>query len=381
MSTTGSNHDPAHPREAEVIEALRTSRPITRAAIAEATGLSRTTVSAVIAPLLEEGTVVVAGHEDHPGRGRPTERIEIDLDAISALGIDLAHGAVRIAALNIVGDTLTTGSREHPEDLGWEERLGIVRELLEELALPAAMPSLRGVGLGVPGPAAFLHRADAPWQRLVDDLQGRFGAEVRVDNTTRYAAFAEHLAAPRRDRITLHVRCYQGVGGAVVREARIDRGAAGLAGEIGHLQVEFPGAPCRCGRRGCLETVASTPSVLAACRALGLGLHTVEQLHQELASGRGRVDPVLTRAAEGLAHALVLAVTMVDPEEILLSGDLFDAGDALLDRVRGLVAREAGARFPAVRLGPGRLSSDAGALGAALPFTHPRPSTGRTVIA
>ncbi|MFE5775971.1 ROK family protein [Brachybacterium sp. NPDC056505] len=377
MSTTGSPPTPAHPREAEVIDAFRDGGTLTRALIAESTGLSRSTVSAVLTRLVEEGAVEVVGHDEQPGRGRPTERVAIDRAAVRAIGIDLAHGAVRIVHLNTLGEVLASREQTHDESLGAARRQQLVLRMLAELdgadGRPSARPSaLRGVGLGISGPAALTRPERAPWHGLVEALEARYGVPVHVDNTTRCAAFAEHLAAGDGHRTTLHVRCYQGVGGAVVRDGVLDLGADGMAGEIGHLPVEIPGMACRCGRSGCLETVASTPAVLAALRSHGVVLRSPSALREALADDAPQLRGVLDRVARALARAIVLATTIVDPDEVILTGDLLDADDRLLEAVRPLVAEDVGERFPLIPLERGRLDAFAGATGAALVVLHPR---------
>jgi len=372
MSTTGSHQVPASAREREVIEAFRAGGVLTRARIAETTGLGRSTVSAVLTRLTDEGVIAVVGHEEHDGRGRPTERLAVVPDDVRAIGIDLAHGAVRVVALNILGETLAQEERAHEDALGVGPRHRIVHELLAGLELPEHTPALRGIGLGVSGPVSFTRPERAPWRPLVADLTARHGVPVQVDNTTRFAAFAEHMAGAEDRRTTLHVRCYQGVGGAVVREGALDLGAAGMAGEVGHLPVEDPGMTCRCGRSGCLETVASTPAVLAALRIHGIVLRSASELPGALAAHPKTLRPVLDRVARSIARALVLATTLVDPDEVILTGDLFDTDDRLLDAVRPLVAEGTGERFPLVPLARGRLDAFAGAVGAALVVLSPR---------
>lgn len=366
MSTTGSQETPAHAREKDVIDAFRAGGTLTRARIAEITGLGRTTVSAVLTRLSEEGVIVVVGHDEQDGRGRPTERLAIDPGAVRALGIDLAHGAVRIVALNTLGETLAREERIHDDALGIGPRRRIVHDLLDGLDLPERIPSLRGIGVGVSGPVSLARPDRAPWRTLVTDLDERFDVPVEVDNTTRFAAFAEHLAGPEDGRTTLHVRCYQGVGGAVVREGVLDLGATGMAGEVGHLPVESPGMTCRCGRSGCLETVASTPAVLAALRTHGIEVGSPAELPGALAAHQDALRPLLDRVARSIARALVLTTTLVDPDEVILTGDLFDGDERLLDAVRPLVAETVGAGFPLPPLHRGRLDAFAGADGAAL---------------
>ncbi|WP_026819378.1 ROK family transcriptional regulator [Arthrobacter castelli] len=363
----------AHPREAEVVKTFRNKGAVTRAQITDITGLSRSTVSAVIGRLVDEGVVVVASYDEQPGRGRPTERVEIDRTVVRSIGVDLAHGMVRAVGLSLLGDQLALSAREHDDTIDWDQRRAIVQEVVGALDLPATLPALRGIGLGISGPVPLPQFDVETWEPIVADLGRSFSVEVQVDNTTRYAAFAEHTAASNPADITLHLRCFQGVGGAVVRAEELDRGATGMAGELGHVQVDPEGAPCRCGKRGCLETIASTPAVLDECRNREPGIVTLADLHQALAEDRKRLGPLLDRVAQAIAHVLVIASTLIDPDEIILSGDLLDADDSLLAAVEHLYTRSMGERFRAASVRRSGLDGTAGVLGAALTFTHSHP--------
>lgn len=373
MVTTESRSAPEHPREGEVVDAFRARAALTRAEVAESTGLSRSTVSTVLGNLLDEGAVVLSSYDEQPGRGRPTERVRLDRSVVRSIGVDLGHGKVRAVALSLLGDELLSSSVTHSDLIDWNDRLALVRQVLDSLALPAGLWALRGVGLGISGPTALNHGGAEPWQPIVTELSSRFGVPVQVDNTTRFAAFAEHRAASTSSSITLHLRCFQGVGGAVIRNGQIDHGATGMAGEVGHLQVEQPGLACRCGRNGCLETVASTPAMLAHCRTRDLPITTVAQLREAFTRRSEQIGPLSQHLTHALAHALVVASTLVDPDEIILSGDLLDSHDALLADVHRVYSDSMGHRFRAAPIVHGRLDGRAGALGAALGFTHPRP--------
>lgn len=373
MVTTEPRSAPQHPREGEVVAALRECTALTRAEIAETTGLSRSTVSSVLGTLLEEGAVVIAGYDEQPGRGRPTERVQIDRRVVRSVGVDFGHGKVRAVALSLLGDELLDSSVAHNDLIDWPQRRELVQQVLDDLALPTDLRALRGVGLGLSGPTPLPPNGTGPWQPIVADLADRFGVPVQVDNTTRFAAFAEHQAASTSPAITLHLRCFQGVGGAVVRNGRIDHGATGMAGEIGHLQVEQPGVGCRCGKYGCLETVASTPAMLAHCRNRSLPITTIAELRQALAQHHENVLPLRQHLTHALAHALVVAATLVDPDEIILSGDVLDGDDTLVTDIHQVYAGALGHRFRPAPIVHGRLDGRAGALGAALGFAHPSP--------
>src|SRR5699024_3745144 len=220
MVTTEPRSAPQHPREGEVVAALRECTALTRAEIAETTGLSRSTVSSVLGTLLEEGAVVIAGYDEQPGRGRPTERVQIDRRVVRSVGVDFGHGKVRAVALSLLGDELLDSSVAHNDLIDWPQRRELVQQVLDGLALPTDLRALRGVGLGLSGPTPLPPNGTGPWQPIVADPADRFGVPVQVDNTTRFAAFAEHQAASTSPAITLHLRCFQGVeiGRASCRE-------------------------------------------------------------------------------------------------------------------------------------------------------------------
>src|SRR5699024_10831120 len=129
MVTTEPRSPPQHPREGEAVAALRARTALTRAESAEATGLRRSPVSSVLGPLLEEGAVVIAGYDEQPGRGRPTERVQIDRRVVRSVGVDFGHGKVRAVALSLLGDALLDSSVAHNDLIDWPQRRELVQQV------------------------------------------------------------------------------------------------------------------------------------------------------------------------------------------------------------------------------------------------------------
>ncbi|MGQ0521189.1 MAG: ROK family protein [Actinomycetota bacterium] len=264
--------------------------------------------------------------------------------------------------------------------------------VLEALAgVAAALGPAAALGVGVPGlvSLAGVLRV-APNLPGVEDLdvraalQERFASTVvRVDNDATCAGWAESRTGAARDCAhALLVTLGTGIGGGVVVDGHVLRGANGFAGEIGHMVVDPDGPPCPCGQRGCWERFASGGGLgrlgreSAAARPLGrlAGLAggdpeavRGEHVTAAAAEGDGEALAVMERFAWWVALGLVNLANVFDPEVVVLGGGLVEAGDVLLDPVR--------ARFADLALGGGKrdvrieaavLGEHAGAIGAAL---------------
>lgn len=378
--------------EAQILQALADRGVASRSELSEIVGLGRSSIAEVLSRLVSRGTVEVEGHQKRDGRGRPTELLRINRTAVSAIGVDIAHGWAHVAALNVLGEPVATGGRTVDVTTPWEDRIRIADNLLSGLTLTRTqLRPLRAIAVGLFGPLdiarqwmttdatgtidpmAHTRHGAEPWFSCVETLAARFATPVMVDNTTRFAAYAEHLAQVPADQDqgpTLHVRCFQGVGGAIVSPSGVERGSSGLAGEIGHLTIVPDGLPCRCGRRGCLETLASTPSVLARCRERGLDVSGLDDLRAAVKRHDDTATAVLTRAGEAIGQALATASILIDPARIILSGDLVQIDGTALTAARAAYRERLGSRFSSAPIAPGILGQRAASLGAALTVLH-----------
>lgn len=219
---------------------------------------------------------------------------------------------------------------------------------------------------------------------LVGALEPRLARSVVVDNDANCAALAEHaLGAAAGSSSSVLVTLGTGIGGGVVVDGAVQRGAFGFAGEPGHMLVDPHGPPCPCGRRGCWERYASGSGLgrlardaAAAGRAdaiverAGGDAEAVRGEHVTAAASDGEPEArrVLADFAWWVAVGLANLVDLLDPEVVVVGGGLVEAGDLLLDPVReayaGLVL--AHDHRPPARIVAASLGSDAGAVGAAL---------------
>ncbi|SFS73812.1 ROK family transcriptional regulator [Saccharopolyspora flava] len=360
-----------------VLRALRERGALSRGEIADAVGLSRTTISEITRDLLRDGAVVVVDTDaaQRAGSGRPAERLALDPDSGQFLGVDFGHRRVRVAIADASHEVVASGGQPYSDSAGWPERIRTAFDLIDRLGDERGLHfrALHGIGIGVTGPHPRSSAPHAPegafgpgFAAARDDVDvafaERFGASVIVDNNTRFAALAEALAGDADAENLLYVRLSDGVGGALVIGGRIVAGATGLAGELGHVTVVPGGARCRCGKDGCLETVASVPAVLAACRERGADVGSLDDLAR---SRDPVVERVLRDTATALGRALGAVAMVFNPAEVVIGGEIARLAPVLVEQVAETAGREL---FPWVAAKPrvrcARLADDDGALGA-----------------
>jgi predicted NBD/HSP70 family sugar kinase len=339
-----------------LIEALRVRGSASRAELARATGLSRSTVSTLTADLLAGGLVVERAeqHLEHRAvqSGRPPVLLTLDPSAGVAVGIDFGHSHVRVAISDLGHEILAEDIRAVDVDANADVAIGQGAELVEELLAQAGarVGAAIGVAMGVPGPieldtgtvgAAVLTPG---WVgvRPADEMERRLGVAVRVENDANLGALAETTwGAGAGARDVAYLKISSGLGAGLVLDGRIYHGGAGTAGELGHTPVEESGAVCRCGNRGCLETVASAPGVLEPLRrAYGADLSLHDALERAAAGDQG-CRRVIADAGGYVGRAVAALCNLINPDRVIVGGELSVAGDLLLDPIREAVGRYA----------------------------------------
>lgn len=256
-----------------VLRHLRESGPRSRARIATETGLNKATVSSLVAELEERG-LVREGDIERGQVGRPGQAVEID-GRVCGLGIELGIDHIATHVLDLRGETVASRRiAAGVQELGPEQTLGRLAALIDELTIEmaAAGRDVVGVAVGVPGLVETAHGSlrvatNLGWRDIsvVDELMSLNGPSysILLDNDSNLAAIAEHaMGAATGARTMVYVTGEVGVGGGVIVNGQVMRGAEGYAGEVGHMVVAADGLLCGCGRRGCWETVAGLPAML-----------------------------------------------------------------------------------------------------------------------
>ena len=305
-------------------------------------------------------------------------------------GIDLGGTKVLSLVASTKGETLAqdrrpTRAREGPE--------AVIARMAESLRAAAAkaglsVERLAGVGAVSPGPVDYARGVvgDSPnlpgWNDvpLADEMRTALGVPIFVDNDASAAALGEcTFGAGRGYRHVIYVTVSTGIGGGIIIDGRVYRGASGAAGEVGHQVVQAGGPLCSCGRRGCLEELASGTAIAHRARELvaeGKGLRiaqmakrneppTAEAVHRAGREGDPEARRIIEEAGHYLGVGLANLVNIFNPELIVLGGGLTNMGRMLLDPARRVIRREPFAQSRKdVRIVKAALGERVGALGA-----------------
>jgi glucokinase len=279
--------------------------------------------------------------------------------ALDVGGTKLAAGVVRGDG-SVRSRLVEPADRDRgPEDM-IRRHLALGRRAVEAAGLDAGAIIAVGIACGGPldpergiilGPLHLPGWVDVPLAAIVEEA---FAVPAAVDNDATAGAVAEWRFGAGRDRDVrnlVYLTISTGIGGGLVLDGRPFRGAAGNAGELGHLTIDIDGDPCACGRRGCLEAYASGTNIarrareaLAAGEPSSLGaLSSVSALEVAAAAGdgdalAGRVWAETTRM---LGSAVATILDVFNPDLVVLGGGVTNAGDALLIPVRATALREA----------------------------------------
>ena len=284
----------------------------------------------------------------------------LDLGGTKCLGVAFRDGEV-VAQHRAATDT------DGPGDV-----IELLAEVAGELRNQAGEPA--GVGVGAPGlvtrDGQLALAPNLPGVKalhLQDKLSSSLGAPVIVENDAATAAWAEFsCGAGESAESMIAVTLGTGVGGGIVLDGRLHRGAHGFAAEIGHILVRRGGRRCACGKSGCWEAYASGTALgILAHDQLGI---SSEELTASAAKGDTGAQAVLADYAAEVALGLGSLVEVLDPEMVVIGGGLVEAGETLLDPVREALPRHVYSweYRPPTPVVAAQLGERSGAIGAAL---------------
>ena len=365
MNTASRPGSPAGLRDANrrrVLDAVRAGGAPTQAEIAGATGLAPATVSNIVRDLSAAG-ILVAG--DEVRAGRRVRAVRLVRGAGIVAGIDFGHRHVRVALADVADPTAAAGHPVAPErtelraDLadghgvadGLDTAAALLDTALERAGVHRA--ALRGAVVGLPAPLDLVTGAVGAsgvlpgWVGvpLAGRVSEHLGVPSWVDNDATLGTLAEQRwGALRGVDDGIFLKLSDGVGAGLVLGGALYRGPDGTAGEIGHVVVD-PGdrfaAVCRCGHRGCLETVVSTRTVTAMLEPLLGAPLTVAEVVARAREAHAPAARILADTGHHVGVALAGLCTVLTPRRIVVGGELAQAGDLLLAPLHAALAAAA----------------------------------------
>jgi predicted NBD/HSP70 family sugar kinase len=322
-----------------------------RAQIAAETGLTRGTVSSLVAELIELELLRETGETAEPrGVGRPGVALELS-DVLVGVGLEVNVDYVAVSLEDLTG-AVRYEKRAYRDNRGSApgpvlDRLArAARSALDAAASEGLQPI--GISVAVPGLVELTSGTvtlapNLGWKGVpvAAELEGRVGMPVHVENESNLAALAEHwtgAAVGIDDFICVFGEV--GVGGGVVLGGRLFRGSHGFGGEFGHITIDADGLPCACGNRGCVETLVGQESIARAAGIATIPGRTrslTEELVRQAEEGAPRVLAALHDAGRSLGIALASTFNVLDLRAVVLGGCFGPLSPWLVEHLRATV--------------------------------------------
>lgn len=318
--------------------------PGTQASIARQTRLSPATVSATVTDLQKDGVFVIES-----GEGERGKRVRLGSVRGAAVGVEVNHASLTVVARPVGSGDIESATVEFGPDQAGDIWVGRAVRLIQETVRRTGLTVEHIVSIGVGIPAMI-----DPWTSRITQVSSSLGWDmtgdpreqfqthfprvpVIVDNETNLAAFGEYVHGVGRSghETMLFVKASIGIGAGLIVGGLIYRGRHGVAGEMGHLTMDPDGTVCRCGNRGCLETQIGGIRLLGQVREAYAGYRidyptSLESMIERAKSGDPVCKRVLLDAARVMGLALARVCNLINPEIVVLGGELGMATDLLL---------------------------------------------------
>lgn len=362
-----------------LINLIAARGPVSRAQVMSELDWSRALVTRTASALLDEGVLSEIIPETSARRGRPTALLKLVVGSAATIGIDFGFRSVRTILASVDHTILASDERELSHDYGPDEGLGAARNMLDTSMDTAGIEwsDVVGAGIAISGPIDYANNAPSlnsllpHWEGNVIERASRYlPCPITLGNDTRLACYAELLwGAGREYDSFIYFKLHSGVGGAYVFNRKIVPGATGAAGEFGHMTVDPTGEICRCGGRGCLETIVGVPAIVRVLQ-LAYG-HEPEwgEILRNLRAGDPPTVRAFSDAYEVIGRATASLCNILNPQAVILGGTLSRASDEIDKVVADGVARNAlpiSAQTPVMIGALGRNAAALGAVGAVL---------------
>ncbi len=349
-----------------ILDHLLTQSPQSRANLAHLTGLNRSTISSLVSELIALGLVREVGLETAESRGRPGILLELNPGGGCIIGIEMQAEHVVVILTDFTARILWQRQVDIEKGLPQDEVLALTDDLIAAAvrAGQANQLKLLGIGLGVSGlvdaeHGVLMFAPNLSWRNIDfrERWQERFGVPLYIENDGSAAALGEYyFGVAKGCENFIYLGTGVGLAGGLMLNGQPYRGAGGFAGELGHIIVESGGELCSCGRRGCWETLISTPAVMRGIvHALENGAPSLipqlvggdySRLTMQLVvsaanQGDRLAQDTLSDVALHLGTGIANLINIFNPEMIVLGGSLTAAGHYLLPPINAIIQAEA----------------------------------------
>lgn len=252
-----------------MLQTVIAQEPISRADIAQLTGLNKATVSSLINELLEEELVYESGAGESSGGRRPVI-LHYNRVAGFSIGIDIGVNYILSVLTNLKGEILKEKSQPIT-DSSYSIVIGHVKQMIRSLmdSIPPSKYRIVGLAIGVPGivdnKGTIISAPNLGWKNIniKEEIEAEFDIPVCIENEANAGAYGEkRFGAGQNSQNLLYISAGIGIGVGIIINGELYRGQSGFSGEIGHTIINVNGKPCRCGSKGCWEVYASENALL-----------------------------------------------------------------------------------------------------------------------
>jgi predicted NBD/HSP70 family sugar kinase len=339
---------PGHPATAgQVLQLILSGQASSRSEIGRLTGLSRTAVTARVSQLMARGLVVEYPTTESTG-GRPAGRLSFNASGGVVLAASIGRSRIQLAVADLGCSLLAEQSFEADQASGPQRCLPPVVDRLYEMlsGCGRALADVRGVGVSVPGSVdlgvgAMVNSVALPsWDgvALAPLFQRDLDVPVLVDKDLNVMAIAEQRGPLSGVRDLLVVKASTGIGVGIVSGGALQRGSLFAAGELGHIPLrDGSGVLCRCGQNNCLEAVAGGWAMVRALQQLGRDVHHVRDAVAIALKGDPEALGMIRDSGRRIGEVLAAAVTLLNPEVVVIGGDLAGAYEPFVAGLRETV--------------------------------------------
>ena len=376
-----------------ILRHLQTSPALSRTRLTRETGLSKATVSTLVAELCSRGLLIEEEPDLSGNVGRPSTGLRTAPRAAAGIGLEISGSSLLLSIVDLTGEVVLRSSElvgdtgHHPEKM--IERIGtMLSHALDRLAEQGA--NVPGIVLAQPGIIDYTgntvrYSSTLGWHdipvadRVRDAVARRMNPKdsvptITLENDAKLAALATYERyAQTGVRNLLYLSGGEGIGAGIISDGHLLRGWLGLTGEVGHMPVEPEGLACRCGRRGCWETRSGLQALTSiyppgdAVRDETTSLdERIELLRRRFDAGDAELTRRLELSQRALARALAILTDVLNPEVIVLSGYLAAFADVFISPTASALKDRLLDQRAAVRLETSHLGQWASSYGAAL---------------
>ncbi len=305
-----------------VLKTIFANESISRAEVARVTNLTRTTVSDLVNDLLEEGLVKEVGRGESLG-GKSPILLSVVADSRYLIGLNIAQDKFVGATLNLRGEIIETAEAPARDD--GSDALERVYQIIDQLMKKRIKPIV-GIGVGAPGlvntrEGVVVNAVNLEWRDLPlgQMLERKYKIPVSILNDSQATAIGEFVygGSHALDENLIVVNVKHGVGAGILINGQLFQGDGGGAGEIGHVVVQENGELCRCGKRGCLETIASARAVLRQ-----LNLKSLDDAKSAFDRNDKKTRRVIENTAHYLGISLANLIGILNIQKIIITGDM-----------------------------------------------------------